>query len=63
MIEVLYDPINNEIYLFNGKFEVDTKRLTITIYVMGYKKLGMALKSKNKTIKVNAKDVVHIGWL
>lgn len=63
MTEVLYDPINNEIYLFNGKFEVDTKRMTIIIYVTGSKKLGMALKSKDKTIKVNFKKVVHIGWL
>ena len=63
MTEVLYDPINNEIYLFDGKFEVDTKRHTITIYVMSSEKLGMALKSKDKTIKVNAKALVHIGWL
>lgn len=63
MTEVLYDPTNNEIYLFNGKFEVDTEKLTMTIYVVGYKKLGMALKSKDKTFKVNVKKLIHIGWL
>ena len=63
MTEVLYDPINNELYLFNGMFEVDTKRHTMTIYVMSAKKLGMALKSKDKVLKVNTKELVHIGWL
>lgn len=63
MTEVLYDPINNELYLFNGMFEVDMKRHTMTIYVMRSKKLGMALKSKDKTFKVDAKSLVHIGWL
>jgi hypothetical protein len=63
MTEVLYDPINNELYLFNGMFEVDTKRHIMTIYVMSAKKLGMTLKSKDKTFKVNTKELVHIGWL
>lgn len=63
MTEVLYDPINNELYLFNGMFEVDAKKHTMTIYVMSAKKLGMALKSKDKTFKVDAKSLVHIGWL
>jgi len=63
MTEVLYCPINNELLLFTGMFEVDTRRHTMTIYVMRSKKLGMALKSKDKTFKVDAKSLVHIGWL
>lgn len=63
MTEVLYDPINNELYLFNGMFKVDTKRHTMRIYVMRSKKLGMALKSKDKTFKVDAKSLVRVGWL
>lgn len=63
MNEVLYDPVNNELYLFNGIFEVDIKRHTMTIYVAGSKKLGMALKSDSNFLKVNAKSLVHIGWL
>jgi hypothetical protein len=63
MTEVLYDPINNEIYLFNGMFEVDTKGYTVTIYVAGSKKLGIALKSDCNFLKVDAKSLVHIGWL
>lgn len=63
MTEVLYDPINNELYLFNGMFEVDTKRHTMTIYVMRPKKLGITLKNKDKAFKVNAKKLIHIGWL
>jgi hypothetical protein len=63
MTEVLYDPINDKLYLFNGMFEVDTKRHEIKIYVIRSKKLGMALKSKDKTVEVDAKSLVHIGWL
>lgn len=63
MTEVVYDPINNEIYLFDGKFEVDTKKHRLIVYVTGSTKLGMALKSKDKTIKVNAEELVHLGWL
>ena len=50
MTEVLYDPINDELYLFNGMFEVDTKRHEIKIYVIRSTKLGMALKIKDKTV-------------
>jgi hypothetical protein len=63
MTEVLYDPINDELYLFNGMFEVDTKRHEIKIYVIRSTKLGMALKIKDKTVKIEAKNLVHIGWL
>jgi hypothetical protein len=63
MTEVLYDPINDELYLFNGMFEVDTKRHEIKIYVIRSTKLGMALKIKDKTVEIEAKNLVHIGWL
>ncbi len=63
MTEILYDPINDELYLFTGIFEVDTKRHAITIYEIRSKKLGMALKSKDKTVEIDAKSLVHIGWL
>jgi hypothetical protein len=63
MTEVLYDPINDELYLFNGMFEVDTKRHAITVYAIRSKKLNMTLKSKDKTVEIDTKSLVLIGWL
>lgn len=57
MIEILYCPILNELLLFEGKFELTGK--TVTVFVAGRKKLGM--KINNKVINVNS--LVHIGWL
>jgi len=54
MIEILYCPINNELLLFTGAFEIDTKKNTMTLY----------LQTKRNRIKiVEASQLVHIGWL
>jgi hypothetical protein len=55
MIEILYCPITNEIFLFSGLFELDEKKKVMTIYVYG--------RNKYKIIKVNAKSLTHLGWL
>ena len=54
MTEVLYDPINNELFFFTGAFEFDTEKNTMTLY----------LQTRRKRIKiVDATQIVHIGWL
>lgn len=59
MTEVLYDPINNEIYLFDGNFEVDenSKKITICLITDG------ALKNDAKLTSVKVDQLFHIGWL
>lgn len=56
MTEVLYDIVNNQIYLFEGNFEIDNKSKRITIVLVSGKKLY-------KTPKVKIGQLVHIGWL
>jgi hypothetical protein len=54
MIEILYCPVNNELLLFTGRFEVDLLNDTITIY----------LQNNRKCVKkVTGDRLVHIGWL
>ena len=54
MTEILYDPINNELFLFTGAFEVDVEKKTMTLY----------LQTRRKRIKiVEATQLAHIGWL
>ena len=54
MTEVLYCPINNELLIFTGRYEVDLVKDTITLY----------LQTKRKRIKVvEPTQLVHIGWL
>ena len=54
MTEVLYCPINNELLIFTGCYEVDLKKNIITLY----------LQTGRKRIKKVSGDVlVHIGWL
>lgn len=54
MIEVLYCPVNNEMFLFTGAFEIDTKKHTMILY----------LQTTRKRIKmIEANQLVHIGWL
>lgn len=54
MTEILYCPINNELLLFTGVFEIDTKKNTMTLY----------LQTKRKRIKmIEANQLVYIGWL
>lgn len=59
MTEVLYDPINNEIYLFDGKFEFDENSKKIIICLITDK----VLKNETKLVKVNPDQLFHIGWL
>lgn len=54
MTEVLYDPINNEFYLFTGTFELDKQNKTMILY----------LQTRRRNIKiVEANQLFHIGWL
>lgn len=59
MTEVLYDPINNEIYLFDGKFEVDESLKKITICLI----TDETLKNNDKLTRVKVDQLFHIGWL
>ena len=54
MTEVLYCPINNELLLFTGCYEIDIQTNTMFLY----------LQTTRKRIKiVEATQLVHIGWL
>lgn len=54
MTEVLYCPINNELLLFTGCFELDVQTKTMVFY----------LQTRRKRIKiVEATQIIHIGWL
>ena len=54
MSEILCCPINNELLLFTGAFELDVKTKTMTLY----------LQTRRKRIKiVETTQLVHIGWL
>lgn len=54
MTEVLYCPINNELLLFTGSYELDIEK----------KKMILYLQTNRKRIKiVEAGQLVHIGWL
>jgi len=55
MIEILYCPINNELLLFTGAFEIDIQKNTMVIYVYGGKRRDIRLLDSSK--------LVHIGWL
>ena len=52
MIEILYSPKNNKIFLFEGKFKFDVKTKSVIIYLTG---------KGSKCIKVG--ELEHIGWL
>lgn len=56
MTEVLYDLINNEIYLFEGNFEIDKDSKKITIVLLKDKRL-------RKRLNVKLDQIIHIGWL
>lgn len=54
MTEVLYCPINNQLFLFTGAFEVDAENKILKVY----------LQTQGKRIKVvEAINLIHIGWL
>ena len=54
MTEVLYCPINNELLLFTGCYELDVQTKTMLLY----------LQTNRKRIKiVEATQLVHIGFL
>lgn len=54
MTEVLYCPINNELFLFTGCYELDVQKKIMLLY----------LQTTRKHIKiVEADQLVHIGWL
>ena len=54
MTEVLYCPKRNECFLFEKRFEYCAKTNTIIAYLMSDLK---------RDVKINIKDLVHIGWL
>lgn len=54
MTEVLYCPVSNEFLLFYGLFEIDTDKNLMTLYVHG---------NRNKFKRIDAKQLIHIGWL
>jgi hypothetical protein len=51
MIEVLYSPKHNRIFLSTGKFEFDSKTMRMIVYIEG----------KGRGVK--PEDLLHIGWL
>ncbi len=54
MSEVLYCPINNELLLFTGCYELDVQTEKMILY----------LQTRRKRIKiVEATQLTHIGWL
>jgi hypothetical protein len=54
MTEILYCPINNELFLFTGCYEINTQTNTMLLY----------LQTICKRVKiVDASQLTHIGWL
>ncbi len=54
MTEILYCPKNNELLLFTGACELDTKKKTMVLYLQTRRK---------RMVNVAASELVHIGWL
>lgn len=54
MTEILYCPKNNELLLFTGACELDLKRNTMILYIQ---------TSRKRMKKIEAGELVHIGWL
>lgn len=54
MIEILYSPKHNELFLFTGCFEIDDNKKTMTLYLIGNRK---------KIVHLESKDLTHVGWL
>jgi len=54
MTEILYCPINNQLFLFTGCYELDIQTKTMLLY----------LQTNRKRRKVvEATQLIHIGWL
>lgn len=54
MTEVLYCPVNNELLLFTGCYEIDIQTNTMLLYLHA---------TRNSIKVVEATQLVHIGWL
>jgi hypothetical protein len=54
MTEILYCPKNNELLLFTGAYELDSKSKTMILYIQ---------TSRKRMKKIEASELVHIGWL
>ena len=54
MTEILYCPKNNELLLFTGACELELKRNTMILYIQ---------TSRKRMKKIEASELVHIGWL
>jgi hypothetical protein len=54
MTEILYCPKNNELILFAGCYELDLKRNTMILYIQ---------TSRKRMRRIEASELVHIGWL
>jgi hypothetical protein len=54
MTEILYCPINNELFLFTGCYEINIQTNTMLLY----------LQTTRKRVRiVDATQLVHVGWL
>jgi hypothetical protein len=53
MTEILYSAKHDRMFLFTGSFKIDFKTKRIVIYV----------QNRGKKVKLNATDLIHIGWL
>jgi len=54
MIEILYSPKHDELFLFTGAYEIDDRDKVMTLYL---------IKRKNSFVTVDAKDLIHVGYL
>jgi hypothetical protein len=54
MTEILYCPKNNELVLFSGACEVDVQNKIMILYIQ---------TSRKRMKRVEASELVHIGWL
>lgn len=55
MAEILYCPINNEVYLFAGRFKFDHDNGQLVI--------SLESDDPKKARSVDSRSLVHIGWL
>jgi len=54
MIEILYSPQYNKLFIFTGCYKFDDIKKTMILYLFTEKK---------SHITINSKELVHVGWL
>ena len=60
MTEILYSPKHNELFLFTGQYEFNPNDQTMTLYLITKRRKSVL---PSTLVKIEAKDLIHVGWL